>query len=164
MAFPILFNNNAQELSEQFQQLLNINAKLNNQLVQNIENKREIRQIASLFNLTLQEYLPHANPLGDERVYQALIEILQKRGTLDIEKEINVGLSPRQMRRLFKYYVGCTPKLFSKVMRFQQLLRSKPSSASLKNNPIFYDVGYYDQAHYIKEFKTLFGTTPAKAF
>ena len=164
MAFPILFDKNAQELSDQFQKLSIIHPDLTKHLSQKIAISTEIKQLAPQLNSVLSRYLPPSHPQGDERVYAALVEILQSHGALDIEREINVGLSARQLRRLFKYYIGCTPKLFSKVIRFQHVLQSKPSSASLKNNPIFYDVGYYDQAHFIKEFKTLFGTTPTKAF
>jgi hypothetical protein len=39
----------------------------------------------------------------------------------------------------------------------------KPSAASLKKNKLFFDLGYYDRVHFIKDFKTMFGTTPGQA-
>ena len=77
---------------------------------------------------------------------------------------MNTGVSQRQLRRLFEFYIGDTAKTFAKVVRFQNILRAKPSSQSLRQNKLFFDVGYYDQAHFIKEFKNFYGVTPSKAF
>ena len=64
----------------------------------------------------------------------------------------------------FEYYIGDTAKTFSKVVRFQHVLNAKPSSDSLRKSKLFYDAGYYDQAHFIKEFRNFYGVTPSKAF
>lgn len=99
----------------------------------------------------------------DERFYQALLLILKHRGHLETENGLDTGLSPRQLRRIFNYYIGTTPKTFSQVVRFQSILRAKPSAQSLKENKIFYDAGFYDQAHFIKEFRKFYGLSPNRA-
>ena len=73
-------------------------------------------------------------------------------------------ISPRQLRRLFEYYIGDSTKTFSKVVRFQNILKAKPSTQSLRENKLFYDTGYFDQAHFIKDFKNFYGVTPGKVF
>ena len=93
-----------------------------------------------------------------------LILIFQKKGFLDTEKDLDTGLSPRQLRRIFDYYIGTTAKSFSNVIRFQYILNAKPSQQSLKNNKLYFDVGFFDQAHFIKNFKTFYGVTPSEAF
>jgi len=100
----------------------------------------------------------------DSRLYGAIATIMQKSGALNVEKDIDSGISPRQLRRLFAYYIGDSAKTFSKVVRFQNILRAKPSTQSLRENKLFYDTGYYDQAHFIKEFKNFYGVTPSRAF
>ena len=100
----------------------------------------------------------------DHRFYEALLYIFEKNGHVETELELNTGLSPRQLRRLFNHYIGTTPKRFSQVVRFQFILNAKPSTQSLKFNSLYYDVGFYDQAHFIKEFKKFYGVTPARAF
>ncbi len=95
---------------------------------------------------------------------EALITICSKHGHLETEKALKVGLSSRQLRRLFNYYIGTTPKFFGQVVRFQYILNAKPSASSLRDNKIFYDVGFYDQAHFIKSFSKFYGVTPSKAF
>lgn len=100
----------------------------------------------------------------DDRLYNALHIIIQRQGILQIEKDLKTGLSPRQLRRKFNQYIGTSPKNFGRVVRFQNILRAKPSTQSLSKNKLFYDVGYYDQAHFIKEFKTFYGVPPTTAF
>jgi len=80
------------------------------------------------------------------------------------ETDLETGVSARQLRRLFEYYMGDTPKTFSQVVRFQNILRAKPSSQSLRKNKLFFDVGFCDQARFIKNFKNFYGVTSSKAF
>ncbi|MEM6633013.1 MAG: helix-turn-helix domain-containing protein, partial [Bacteroidota bacterium] len=80
-----------------------------------------------------------------------------------LAKDLDIGLSPRQLRRYFQFYIGDSPKSFCKIVRFQTLLKAKPSRESLRKNKLFFDLGYYDQAHFVKEFKHLYGKTPTEA-
>lgn len=91
----------------------------------------------------------------DNRLYESIDLILQNSGAISIEKDLPQGISVRQLRRLFEFYIGDTPKEFSKVVRFQKILRDPGN---------YLNAGYYDQAHFIKEFKTLYGLTPGKVF
>lgn len=98
------------------------------------------------------------------RLYRAIEIILNNYGVLDVQTDLDTGISPRQLRRLFEFYTGTSPKTFSRVVRFQNILKAKPSKQSLRENKLFFDVGYFDQAHFIKEFKNFYGVTPSKAF
>lgn len=101
--------------------------------------------------------------MPDFRLYRAIAAIVQHKGALQIEKDLHTGLSPRQLRRLFEFYVGDSAKKFSQIVRFQNLLLASPSAAMLKQEKVFFDLGYYDQAHFIKEFKRFYGTSPRRA-
>jgi len=71
------------------------------------------------------------------------------------------GFSDRYIQKLFMDWVGLTPKKYFSVRRFNKsldLIRS--SSASLTS--IAFECGYFDQAHFIKEFKSYTGLTPAE--
>ncbi len=93
----------------------------------------------------------------DNRFFSALLQILQSKGSIHIS-ELDTGISTRQLRRLFDYYIGDSPKTFSNIVRFQHIL-----SAKAYHNHSFLDT-YYDQAHFIKSFKTFYGDTPSKVF
>ncbi|MEM6844922.1 MAG: helix-turn-helix domain-containing protein [Bacteroidota bacterium] len=80
-----------------------------------------------------------------------------------MQTDLETGLSPRQLRRYFEFYVGDTAKTFSQVVRFQRIFNGSSSIQDLKQHKIYFDLGYYDQAHFIKEFKNFYGATPSKA-
>lgn len=92
------------------------------------------------------------------RLSAALHHIFSTSGNVPIETGAAEWISPRQLRRLFHQHIGCSPKLFARIVRFQHTLKK------IKNEPgnhSFYHDGYYDQAHFIKEFKTFYGETPS---
>ncbi len=78
--------------------------------------------------------------------------------------DLSTNLSSRQLRRIFNFYIGTTPKEFSNVVRFQYILNATPSKQTLKNDKLYLDLGFFDQAHFIKSFKSFYGITPSKAF
>lgn len=70
------------------------------------------------------------------------------------------GITSRYLQKLFLQYTGLTPKLYSKINRFQNSLRR----VTKKDTPltsIAYDCGYFDQSHFIREFKSFTGFTPS---
>jgi AraC-like DNA-binding protein len=87
--------------------------------------------------------------------------IAQTHGMLTIrELAGHVGYSKRYLDVLFKDHVGLSPKSLAGILRFQacyQVLARQTSPTSLRNSLSAY---YYDQAHFIKEFKRYSGFTP----
>lgn len=70
------------------------------------------------------------------------------------------GITPRYLQKLFFQYTGLTPKLYSKINRFQNSLRLV-SKKNTSLTSIAYDCGYFDQSHFIREFKSFTGVTPS---
>jgi AraC-like DNA-binding protein len=79
------------------------------------------------------------------------------------EKINNISLrnniSSRYLNALFTEYTGLQPKLFCKINRFQYSLNLVSSSEQTLTT-IAYDSGYFDQSHFIREFKAFTGITP----
>ena len=70
------------------------------------------------------------------------------------------GITSRYLQKLFLKHTGLTPKLYSKINRFQNSLRLiTKKDASLTS--IAYECGYFDQSHFIREFKGFTGYTPS---
>lgn len=82
--------------------------------------------------------------------------------SFDIERlAAEFGFSQRYIQKLFLNYVGITPKSFFSVQRFNKSLELvRAANISLTN--IAYECGYYDQAHFIKEFKSYTGMSPSQ--
>lgn len=71
-----------------------------------------------------------------------------------------VGYSQKHLIHLFKKNVGLTPKHFLKIMRFQKAIQEISLSANINWAGIAIESGYYDQAHFINDFKDFSGFTP----
>ncbi len=165
IGFPILFDIPANTLTNQLLPLSEVKPFLNTILNERLAHKLDLEQAKKLFDSAFTGFLDQriTPPEVDHRFENAVNQILEARGHLNVS-ELNVGVSERQLRRLFGYYFGESAKTFARIIRFQNILGSKPSSQSLKNNKIYFDEGYYDQAHFIKEFKEFYGVTPNRAF
>ena len=72
-------------------------------------------------------------------------------------------ISERTIHRLFNKLVGVNPKNYINLIRFRTVLQlsSKPNSDLLSNA---FEVGYYDQSHFIKNFKNFSTLTPSQFF
>ncbi|AOP32480.1 hypothetical protein A0128_00445 [Leptospira tipperaryensis] len=73
-----------------------------------------------------------------------------------------LGISQSKMERDFKTYIGLSPKEYSDLIRFRKSLSIKEYSKNLTD--LAYVSGYYDQAHFIREFKKRTGKTPKQWF
>jgi AraC-like DNA-binding protein len=72
------------------------------------------------------------------------------------------GFSPRHFIELFKHHVGLTPKLFCRVRRFQHVLRLIHQERTVNWTDVALDCGYFDQAHFIHDFRNFAGINPSK--
>jgi AraC-like DNA-binding protein len=82
-----------------------------------------------------------------------------KRPVSDVSDHI--GLSQRRLIQLFSDEVGLTPKLFCRVRRFQEVLRLVDKGQQLNWTDIALTCGYFDQAHFIHDFRDFSGLIPS---
>ncbi len=71
-----------------------------------------------------------------------------------------VGLCQRRFIRLFAEEVGLTPKLYGRIVRFQEVLRVIDSGKRVSWARLAAASGYYDQAHFINDFRAFSGMNP----
>jgi transcriptional regulator GlxA family with amidase domain len=73
------------------------------------------------------------------------------------------NISPRQLERSFNEQVGVTAKMFARIIRFANVykLLQKPD---LSKSDATYILGFFDQAHFNKEFKQFTGESPEHYF
>ncbi len=72
------------------------------------------------------------------------------------------GISKKHFINQFKKYVGLTPKQLQRVFRFNDILQCISKEDNIGWTQIALSCGYYDQAHFIKEFKSFCGINPSK--
>lgn len=71
-----------------------------------------------------------------------------------------IGLSPKRFIERFRSAVGVAPKQFCRIVRFQRALAQAELGRRIDWTGIALDSGYFDQAHFIHDFRAFSGITP----
>ncbi len=162
-AFTCLFGIDASLLANKEENFGNVVPGVSKQLCQLLEGVRDFSLVKEIFDQYFLKKTAEQKFAVDPRLHQAILKICKTHGGVHLEREIDTGLSPRQLRRLFDFYVGTSPKMFCRIIRFQYFFHLLASSDGPGYNKLLYDAGYYDQPHFVKDFKSFFGLTPSEA-
>lgn len=128
-------------------------------LQQMSEPTSDIEAISLLEAWLMQQVKPQGT--GASELEWAIDKIYYQNGhdvLADIKRNLNV--SERTFQRKFKAYTGVDAKYFARTSRFQSTLRALLSGRSCHYTDAALAHGYYDQPHFIKEFKLFTGQTP----
>jgi AraC-like DNA-binding protein len=162
-ALPLIIGKSASLLVNQFIDLNQITPDFNKIFLDILLPYHDLTEFQIQAELKLTNWV-HSHPPAeiDTRIVKASTLIFESKGQIPIT-EIDVGLSQRQLRRLFDFYFGASPKTFAQIVRFQSILGSISTLDDLKEKA-FFDQGYFDQAHFTKEFKSFYGISPFEAY
>lgn len=126
---------------------------------------QETFDTAAKFALAEQFLLRHfrsrfcVNSLVDH----AVSAIARDPGAASIERiALQVGYSRKHLATLFSEHVGVSPKEYMQVMRFQQVINSLMKRKEVRWTSVAIECGYYDQAHFINDFRRFSGFTPTQ--
>lgn len=155
--FPIteLLNENLS-----LQDLANNDAiELNDKLFNSSNNEQ---RIIHLENFLIQRLIQNED---FDRVDHAVKMIKNSKGqikTHEIAQEVCLGI--KQFERIFSKHVGLNPKKFTSIIRFQNVIQMKRKYKTSNMYQLAFDNGYYDQSHFIHDFKSLTDLTPRVFF
>jgi len=94
-------------------------------------------------------------------VEYALTEIIRRPDQINLARlNQDIGYSQKHFIGMFKRHVGITPKAYVKIIRFQKAIGEIEQRQEVKWANISQDCGFYDQAHFINDFKFFSGFTP----
>ena len=95
----------------------------------------------------------------DKSILNALLIIKKTKGQIKVEElAYQVCNSKRNFERKFREAIGLTPKKYITNARFRHSVSLLLSDEDLTG--ISYDCGYYDQSHFIHDFKSITGVAP----
>lgn len=97
----------------------------------------------------------------DKLIVEAVQMIYRSKGSIrvkELNQLLNISASPFEKR--FRKIVGVSPKKFASIVRFNVVLNELGEKKSLAE--ICYENNFFDQAHFIKDFKQFTGETPDK--
>ena len=91
----------------------------------------------------------------------AVGEMIERPDFLNIRRmNEKIGYSQKHFTEMFRKQIGVTPKSYLKIMRFQKAVRTIDAAASIDWGSIAQECGFYDQSHFIHDFKHFSGFTP----
>ena len=113
---------------------------------------------------TVDAFLLKHLPDDDPRVRQAVaaVELIAKdKAVTRVERLVGeLGLSIRGLQRLFAEYVGIGPKWVIRRYRLHEVTARMAAGGAIDWAALAADLGYADQGHFIRDFKSMFGEPP----
>jgi len=113
----------------------------------------------------LQDYLLQQLGEADDnpQISYCLQQVQFSKGLISLDTLTrHIGFSQRHLSRQFQQYVGLSPREYLKVSRFIYSLEHLKSKPSATLTSVAYQSGYYDQAHFIRDYKQYTGFTPGE--
>jgi AraC-like DNA-binding protein len=111
----------------------------------------------------MNEYLKGL-PFQINPVENALECIFLSNGMLTIASICErFGITERQLERHFKKYIGLSPKFYARLIRFSYIFQIAQEK-KLSWTEVGLESGFYDQPHFIKNFKAFTGEDPSRYF
>lgn len=128
-------------------------AEVEDKLALAITDKQRIKVVEQFLTTQLKDIET------DKLIVEAVKLIYQSKGTIRI-KELNEKLfiSQSPFEKRFRKVVGTTAKKFASIVRFHSVLDNMSETESL--TAICYENNFFDQAHFIRDFKQFTGDTP----
>lgn len=130
--------------------------QLEQKIISTVTNEERIEAIEAFFLGKLNEV-----STIDHIVKATIDTLLSTRGSMPIKTIVDEELSTRrQLERKFFKQVGLSPKQLGKVIRLQAALKLLLNRKHKNLTEIAYQADYYDQAHFIRDFKDFTGINP----
>ena len=134
----------------------NVSKELIEQIITANDAPARIKAVENFFLARL-----HHKSTIDSIVKSTIDAILSTGGSASINEIVkNDASKRRQLERKFMKQIGMSPKHLGRVVRLQAALQRLLNQQSESFTSIAYESEYYDQAHFIKDFKAFTGITP----
>lgn len=154
-----------QPIHELFRESVSLdNFMLRSELLSLEEQLAEATADAKRISAVEQFLIKRISPAEPDKLVLAALAIIHKaKGDIrikDLLDQLHISQSPLEKR--FRQAVGTSPKKFASIVRMKNVIKQYDPANSLTD--LAYEGGFYDQAHFIKEFKTFTGDTPENFF
>jgi AraC-like DNA-binding protein len=117
-----------------------------------------------MIEIFLLKRLNHSETI-DHLVRSVVETILTGNGQLTIDElSKQTPINRRQLERKFHQSIGLSPKQLSKIIRLQAAIKMLLNHEFTNLTNLAHENDYYDQSHFIKDFKELVGVTPKELY
>jgi AraC-like DNA-binding protein len=126
---------------------------------------RSVKRMFQLVEMFLLQQAGNALPTdGAAQCIEYAVSNMIRKPTLRRLHQLSekIGYSKKHFIALFRQQVGVLPKQYLRIMRFQNVVNTMENNESLPWRDVALESGYYDQAHFIHDFKRFSGFTPSE--
>ena len=135
------------------------NSKLYWEFVNSLQVGNERVLLMSINDFFLHRINAHDHPT--QKITPALNSIEQMEGPLSVDRVASyLEVSYKKLYRMFVDELGMTPKMYLKILRFNRACYLLDQIKNIKEYEIVYKCGYYDQPHFVREFKSIMKASP----
>lgn len=101
-------------------------------------------------------------PAYDELILKnTILKIKLCNGQIPVSRlSDQLSVTTKSLERKFSRYLGKTTKQYMKIVRYQHILQNLSIYKNLSLTEHAYMMGYFDQSHFIRDFKNFTGFTP----
>lgn len=134
-----------------------------NRMLEGILNSCDFREQIAVFMRSYMSIYRRVCPMEHiSLLVQHTVNLLiHSFGMMTIEEIAeNVGYTVRHVNQTFREGTGLSPKQFAKIVRFQAAISALNDPNGRNLTEIAADLGYYDQSHFVREFKGYTCMTP----
>jgi AraC-like DNA-binding protein len=158
--FSDLFRINTLDTTDYFPDFSSIKGKEARILYEQLIETKGFSEKIKIANQYFLKKIPRRD--NSSQIREACKQIMKKDGLVNIKAlayDTNMSLS--SLERQFTKRVGVSPKMFARFKRFHRAVSLMNPSKQLSFSQVAYQSGYYDPAHFSKEFEAFTGPTPS---
>jgi AraC-like DNA-binding protein len=112
----------------------------------------------------IEAFLRSLHPLSDEnasRASEIVYAVAKEREILKVQDLVErYRMDKRTLQRLFARYVGVSPKWVIQRYRLHEAAEQLSARTTLSQSELALNLGYSDQAHFVRDFKAIVGVSP----
>lgn len=153
-ALRSVFGLNSNELTDQNTCISHLSKTFLSEQLLNSSSVQE--QVAHLF--TFLQAQTHQHEDHNKKLDYAVAALQQGKNLSTVLHQLN--LSARSLERLFLTHIGITPIFYARICRFQTSLSLLREGRFRSLTDIAHSLGYFDQSHFIRDFKLFSGASP----
>jgi len=140
--------------------LSDVNYPLFNHMQQALSTAKHLAIAVGLLDELFIQYLS-SNSVSDVGIQNILPRLIPSYQGIQMKSLADeLFISQRKLNRMFSQNIGYSPKQLCKIFRVDASRRLLSARKAANNQELIYQLGYYDQAHFIHEFSELTGDTP----
>lgn len=160
-ALKSIFGFNAAELTNSCLDVDLIPSTVFSQLSERLLNTPESEEQINVLSAYLVSQIEKNKRLEAPIIQYAVAKMLKVNGVIDLKLlQSDLRITERSFERRFKYDVGISPKLLSRIIRFQASMELLRTNNYNKLSDIAFENDYADQSHFIRSFKEFAGISP----